>query len=222
MSSRFVSSLSRLSLAAVSLPVLALVATAPAAHAQDNLTFMGGNGTPLTINFLNPVTYIATAASSSGVLFDFQGAGNTGNFNGTSFTSLTFQVNGGTTRTVNGAINSVNVGNEAGTDLIAYSSAFPNVATGDVVTLFSGTIITSSSVTGAPPANGAYTTFLTTNNTSGSNGPGARISSNGIAGAASAPEPGSIALLALAGMPSVGMIARRRQKAAQAQAAQAA
>ncbi len=47
---------------------IALVIYIPAVQAQANLTFSGGNGTPLSITLLNSVTYDISNGACSGTI----------------------------------------------------------------------------------------------------------------------------------------------------------
>ncbi|MBC8135508.1 MAG: PEP-CTERM sorting domain-containing protein [Fibrella sp.] len=185
----------------------AAFAAAPGAHAQANLTFSGGNGTPITLTLADPITYtINVPYSGSGFSgFAMQNAGNL--FNGSSgaplSSTLTYSINGG------GPLTMAYVGSGFG-GLGSFSGddtffGGPNVTfvLGDIVTLTSGSITGSVSFSGPPPAPGSFTTFLFDGGLN-------RISANGVAGTVVVPEPCSLALLGIGALPLVGMMMRRR------------
>lgn len=187
---------------------LAILATAPAANAQANLSFSGGSGAPLTIGLLNLVSYTVTAAGTvnNAPLFVFQSVGNLfGNSSSTVTSTLTYRVNGGTAQTIQ-RINSGLTGLDLAATDVYINGFLIGVNIGDIVTLTSGTLTTNNSVAAAAPVAGSFTTFLATDGTR------TRISNNGVAGAVvAAPEPGSIALLGIGFAGMTGVVARRKR-----------
>ena len=171
------------------------------AGAQANLTFSGGSGTPLTMTIAAPFTYTITTTSPVAPFFVFQGVGNP--FLATfpsATTTMTFSINGGAAQTIDGINSGVTGGSLAADDVYIYG-LLPGVTIGDTVFLTAGAITTTTNIAAAAPANGAFDTFIV-------NGSGDKISTLGSSSSA-APEPGTLALLAL-GM--VGGIALRRRK----------
>jgi hypothetical protein len=164
----------RFSLAVLS----ALAIYIPAAQAQANLTFSGGNGNPLSISLQQPVSYTINnsqcALSTSGPIFLFDEAGNPFGsgvlLNGT----ITFSVNAGAAQPITNANSGVIAGNVTPNDLFIYGQ-LQSVPNGSIVTLSAGTVTTTGNVAAAPPANGSFTTFIVDGNT------GNRCSANGIA-----------------------------------------
>ena len=169
------------------------------AGAQANLTFSGGSGTPLTMTIASPITYtiITSVGGGDGPVFAFQGVGNVIGYAFPPVTAtMTFSINGGAAQTIN-AINSGYTGGSLTADDVYVFGSFPGVTVGDTVFLSAGAITTTTNIAAAAPANGTYNTFIT-------DGAGDKIS-----GSPSAPEPGTLALLALGMAP--GIVARRRK-----------
>jgi hypothetical protein len=186
---------------------LLLLAAAPGrAHAQANLTFSGGLGTPLRLTLNAPVTYAVTTAgaASNAPFFVFQGVGNV--FGGTPSVSgtVTFSINGGAAQTFN-ILGSGGSGNSlAATDAFLYGS-LPGLAVGNVVVLTAGTLTTSSNFVSAPPAGGSFPTFII-------DGSGNKLDAvNGVAGPV--PEPSTWALLGV-GTGLLGVTLHRRARLA--------
>jgi hypothetical protein len=155
----------------------------PAVHGQVNLTFSGGNNTPLQITLQQSVTYTTTTSNCVGVangpLFVFDGVGNLlGGYRevtgGT--VPITYSINGGASIFIDSAQTNSSAGNNVtADDLLLYSLSRPGVSSGDMVVLSAGTVITTGfNYAGAPPAAGSFPTFLT-------NQSGVRCSENGVA-----------------------------------------
>ena len=194
-------------LAATALLGLACVVPS-AAHAQAILSFTGANGTPLTLTLAAPVTYTITAPTAlNRIIFDFQSVGIPPNVLSDvsgPLTTLTYRVNGGSAKSFATVGNGIRQGAFARADLFLVSDNFEVLAVGDIITLAPGGLTTGGkdpNVTGPPPANGTFTTFIADAN-------GNRVST--ISGAAAtAPEPGSLTLL-LPVFGAAGMVIRRR------------
>jgi hypothetical protein len=153
---------------------------AASAQGQANLTFSGGNGSPLSLTLTQPVTFtINIAGPSNGPIFDFQNLGG-GN--------QAFSQEG----------SGLALGAIAANDVYANGS-FVSLNLGDVVLLHAGTLTTTPNFAAAPPANGSYNAFIT--NTSGT-----RASANGVA----VPEPQSAAFFALGGLALLWWVMRKR------------
>lgn len=171
------------------------------AGAQANLTFSGGSGTPLTMTIAAPITYTITTTSPVAPIFAFQGVGNPFLDTLPSVTAtMTFSINGGAAQTING-INSGYTGGSLATNDVYIFGSFPGVTTGDTVFLTAGTITTITNIAAAAPANGAFDTVIVRGN-------GDKISTLGSSSSA-APEPGTLALLALG--TALGIVARRKK-----------
>ncbi len=201
----------RLSAAPVALTALSalsvLVLSGPAAHAQANLSFTGGSGSPLTLTLAAPVNYTVTTTASRAPLFVFQSVGDLFGGNSSFVTgALTYRINGGAAQTITTIGSGASSGSVTPNDIYIFGS-FPGVSVGQIVTLASGSLTTTSNVAVPAPANGSFTTFLA------EGAGGARISSiNGPAGGVAAPEPGSIALaLTGSGPLLLGLVRRKRR-----------
>ena len=138
------------SVAALALAVL----TAPAAHAQAQLTFSGGSGTPLTINILSPITYVVTAPSgvaATSFVFDAVGSVPLEFGFATGINTITYTVNGGAAQTTRIVTRGNTTGDITRDDL--YINDGPrNLSVGDIVVLSSGTLTTNTPLAGAAPA----------------------------------------------------------------------
>ncbi len=152
---------------------IGLVIYIPAVEAQANLTFSGGNGTPLTITLLNPVTYTInnTACTTillpatTGPLFVFDEAGNPflNNFQSVTNTStIRFSINGGAAQPIT-MENSGRPGNDRTTNDIYAFGNVQSLPINSTVVLSAGTITTTANFAAAPPANGSFSTFITNN-----------------------------------------------------------
>lgn len=152
---------------------IALVVYIPAAQAQANLTFSGGNGAPLSITLLNPVTYTInnTACTTillpatTGPLFVFDEAGNpfSNTFQSVTTTStIRFSINGGASQPIT-TTNSGRPGNDRTTnDIYAFGNT-QSLSINSTIVLSPGTITTTANIAAAPPANGSFPTFITNN-----------------------------------------------------------
>lgn len=171
------------------------------AHGQANLTFSGGNGSPLSITLLQPVVFtINIAGPQTGPIFVFQGAGNP--FAGASFAAtgnISYSVNGAGNQALTGFGSGITTGNISPNDIFA-NGALGSLNLGDTIRLNAGTLTTSSNVAAAPPASGSFTTFVANNS-------GVRISTFG----APVPEPRSSVLLLIGGLGLLVMIQRVRR-----------
>ncbi len=153
---------------------IALVIYIPAVQAQANLTFSGGNNTPLTITLLNPVTYTInnTACTTTGLpattgpAFLFDEAGNPffNTFrNVTSTSTIRYSINMGTPQlitTANSGRAAVNDRTENDIYVFGNTQSLPINST---VVLSPGTITITGNFSGALPANGSFSTFITNN-----------------------------------------------------------
>jgi len=156
---------------------IALVIYIPVAHGQANLTFSGGNGTPITITLQNSVSYTTTSNCQSGPFFVFDEAGNP--FNGGSIIgsgTASFSVNAGTAEPIIRAASGSAGVQVTVNDILLYGNQ-PGVPNGSTVILNAGTYTTADNFAGAPPANGSFATFLA----GISGGAFVRCSSNGVA-----------------------------------------
>jgi hypothetical protein len=174
-------------------PLLAIAAAfvlvSGSARGQANLTFSGGNGSPLSLTLNQPVVYTITTGFSVGPFFIFQNVGNPfhGAGDGGLHGNISFTINGGASQEIDIMNSGVNVGVVTANDLYIFGSE-PGANVGDVIFLSAGTLATFGNVAAPPPSNGSYTTFIT-------DGSGNLVSTNGVA----VPEPQSAALLVTAG-----------------------
>lgn len=194
---------SRLSLVCIAtcLGIATLAGLPQKASAQANLAFSGGSGAPVTLTLLAPITYTINAINPFGYGFAFQGVGAA--IDGQFVTgTISYSINGGAPETINVMNSGVAVGDLAANDTFIYNSLFVgSVNAGDTVLLSAGSITTTGNIAAAAPASGAYNTFMFEDN-------GTKISNFGIA-SSSAPEPGTLVLLALG---TIGGIVARRRK----------
>ena len=186
--------------------ILCLLAASPAAFAQS-LTFSGGDGTPLTITLLQPVTFTITSATDAGngnaPFFVFQGVGNLLQGISTGVTAsgtMDFTINNGTPQTITSIYGGVSYGALHSDDAYIWGS-LPGVAVGDVVTLNAGSLTTGSNINVTAPLDGTYSTVIM-------NAFSTQISSSGTA---EVPEPSTWALFGF-GLLGVGLVARYRRQ----------
>ncbi|MDQ2924558.1 MAG: PEP-CTERM sorting domain-containing protein [Acidobacteriota bacterium] len=182
----------------------ASLGAAASAHAQANLSFSGGNNTPLVLTLNAPVTYLIniTGAAGNAPFFDFQGVGNLFNQSFPAITStVTFSINAGAPFTITNENSGVAFGAFAANDVYLYSNALPGVAASSVITLSAGTVTTTGNYAPAPPGGGSFNTFVVDGN-------GTRLSPNGVA----VPEPATWALLGLGSPVLLGAMRRREAK----------
>jgi hypothetical protein len=178
---------------------VAFVLVSGSARGQANLTFSGGNGSPLSLTLNEPVVYTVTTGFSVGPFFIFQSVGDLfhgwgGDVGGT----IGFTINGGASYVIYTINSGVTAGVVRPNDLIIFGNE-PGAKTGDVVLLSAGTLTTTFNVAAPPPVSGSYTTFI-------ADGSGNLVSTNGIA----IPEPRSAALLVAAGLGFLFLVRRPR------------
>jgi hypothetical protein len=151
--------------------------SAAAVRARANLTFSGGNGTPLSISLQQPVAYTINnsqcALNTSGPIFLFDEAGNPFGSGVFLTGSITFSINGGAPQPIANGNSGVTAGDVTANDLFIYGQ-LQSVPNGSTVVLSAGTVTTTGNVVAAPPANGSFITFVVDANT------GNRCSTNGI------------------------------------------
>lgn len=161
--------------------VFVLAIYIPVAQAQANLTFEGGNGSPLKITLLQTVTYTInnSQCAGGGPVFIFDEAGNPflGSFLPVTGT-MTFFINGGTAQSITSTASGVTANNISPNDIFVFG-AQTGATNGNMVVLNAGTVMTTSDVAGPKPENGSYATFITDGN-------GFQCSDNGVATAVTA------------------------------------
>nr|WP_309695327.1 PEP-CTERM sorting domain-containing protein [Armatimonas sp.] len=185
------------------LALLTLATLPQRASAQANLTFSGGSGTPLTMTLTAPVSYTmtASAAFNTAPVFVFKGVGNVVPGNGVTGT-MRYSINGGTLQTLTNIQSGVTSGALVANDVYTFGF-FPGVTIGDTLLLAAGVLTTNTNVAAAAPANGAFNSFIISTSA-------VQISTLGSSGGGGvAPEPGTLALLALGVIG--GIVARRRK-----------
>lgn len=190
--------------ASSALSLFALTLAAPAAQAQADLSFTGGGGSPLQFTLASPVSYTITTAASSPLNFLFDGVADSIITAVPLVGSITYSVGGGPDQTINFLLTGLAFGDVTANDIMISGPASENVSVGTVVVLKAGSMTTAGNYNGATPTSGSsITTFIVANTV--------RISSNGVeVQASAAPEPGTLALLALGGLPLAGAVLRRR------------
>ena len=145
--------------------IIAAIATFGAissSHAAIAVTWAGGNGTPLSVTFYDPVEFKITADLTNGTgMFVMQGLGLFTSYQNVS--GLTYSINGGADLSVLTA----NSG-WTGVDVTMFDTYFFGAATfantpvkGDILILHPGTLIWSQNYAGPAPANGNISMIYT-------------------------------------------------------------
>ena len=102
------------------------------------MEFSGGNGSPLTITLLQPVSYtITTGSSQTAFVFEAAVAGGDANYYAPLSGTITYTVNGGTPRILT-HVNSGGSGDDLSADDLFIFGAVVPLSAGDVVTLSAG------------------------------------------------------------------------------------
>jgi hypothetical protein len=155
---------------------IALVIYIPVVHGQANLTFSGGNGSPLTITLQQSVIYTInnSQCAGGGPVFVFDATGNP--FQGLFLPvtgTITYSINAGAAQPINSAASGTSANNISSDDIFVFG-AQTGATDGSTIVLNAGTVMTTSSVNGPLPTNGSFTTFITDGN-------GFLCSTNGVA-----------------------------------------
>ena len=149
----------------------------------------------------------STTPVTEAPIFVFQNVGNRFGFTVSEVSgTMTWSVNGGPLRSLDYANSGYVGGAIAAGDLCFHRPDVFNtpgwIQSGDVITLWAGTLTTSGSFAFVPPATTEDSTFLVDNY-------GSRISADGMS---TVPQPSTDALMA-AGLAGLGVVARRRRRA---------
>jgi len=142
--------------------VFVLMIYIPTVQAQANLTFSGGNGTPLSTTLQRSITYTTTTDCIFSPFFVFQGVGNVFPLSYLEVTgTISYSINGGFARPINRVNSGLSGGVLSENDVYIYNvfalSRLPRFAT---VVLNAGTLTTTTNFGGAPPQDGSYTTYI--------------------------------------------------------------
>lgn len=154
---------------------IALTVYIPVARGQASLTFSGGNNAPLSISLQQSLIYTITDAdcAAGGPIFVFDEAGNPFSGSGpTVMGTIAYSINNGAAIPIQVANSGVAASDVTPNDLFVYGN-FSGAASGSTVILRAGTVTTNGNIAAAPPANGSFATFLTSDT-------GVRCSSNGV------------------------------------------
>jgi hypothetical protein len=167
------------------LAIFAAVLLCNSVRGQADLTFAGGSGAPLTLTLAQSMRYVINANHGPyQPTFFFAGVPTTGFgspilMNGNVF----FTVNSGPPQ----AVTLLSFGS-GGIILAQNSTAIANF--GDTITLFAGTLVSTSNVFQASLPSGQYVTYIP-----GAGATSNQISTNGVP----IPEPTSVQLMGIAG-----------------------
>jgi hypothetical protein len=186
----------------IALILIFVSAISAAAHGQANVTFGGGNGSPLTITLLNPVLYNLPNNSTAFPYFVLQNAGSFTSASNPANGSINYQNNGGSAVFLTGITYGQSYGSFQTSDL-AMGQIFGSSVSAGQVLLNPGTMTTTSNFLPPAPSNGSYSTIMIdAQNGSALSGPGIAV----------VPEPATCSLLAL-GSAVLGMAGLRRRHA---------
>jgi hypothetical protein len=137
-----------------------------AAYGQANLTFSGGNGTPLSITLNQSVTYTINNSNCTASIpyFIFDGVGNIFGFETLVSGTIAFSINNGTANPIEVANSGIAAGAISADDVFVIGDTSTSSPSGSTIVLRAGTITTTGNFAGAPPASRSYTTFITNDN----------------------------------------------------------
>ncbi len=169
--------------------------------AAVQVSFTGGNGTPLSMTLGSPANYSVTTTAANAPFFVFDGLGDSFVPAGITVSgTITYSINGGAAQTINRLGSGRAANDVTADDAYLFSAALPGVTAGTTIRLLSGTLTTTANFTGAPPAGGNFPSFIAAQN------------GNQVSGLATAvPEPGTAALVLVAGGGAAWVAFRRRQ-----------
>jgi hypothetical protein len=168
-----------------SLTIFAALFLCAPVYGQANLSFSGGTGAPFTLTLAQSMNYVInTNHGPYQPTFLFAGVPNTG-FGVPTLMSgnMFFTVNGGQPQPV-----TLVSFDSRGMILAQNSTVSANF--GDSITIFAGTITSTSNVFAGSPPSGSYVTYIP-----GAGATSGQISTFGVP----VPEPGSVALVAIGG-----------------------
>jgi hypothetical protein len=194
---------------AVFATALTLALPMAAANAQANLSITGGNGGQVVFTLFAPVQYtLTTAPLDNAPFFAFRGVGDLFNYSFPIVSgTMNWSVNGGPLRSLTVANSGFTGGSVTANDLYFFgpdATQTPGwLQSGDVITLWTGTLTTSASFAFVPPTATEYSTISFDNR-------GASISTDGVS--TTVPEPSTYPLMA-AGLAALGFVSRRRRRA---------
>ncbi len=148
------------SLLAATVATLFLTASAYAVDPIADLTFTGGEGSPLSVTLNLPLSFLITTAGDASPVLIFQGVGNLFGQGGIDVTGdITFSINGGDPQNLDSAGSGFPDGAFHANDLYFYGN-LSSLAVNNTVVISAGTLTTTGDFGELAPASGLYSAIL--------------------------------------------------------------